>query len=68
MYKSVFDITDSLRNQKQVLTTIYVKDIDGNFVVKLRDLKTGNHFSIQNYLWMKMIIFFKNNWMISIIR
>ena len=26
------------------MTTIYVRDIDGNFVVKLRGMKIENHF------------------------
>ena len=44
MEKSVFDITHSLRNQKQKLETIDVKGIEGTFVVKLHGLKIGNHF------------------------
>ena len=39
----MFDITDSLRNQKHILTTTDVRDIDGTFVVKLRGLKIENH-------------------------
>ena len=44
MDKSVFDITDSLINQKHVLAITYVRDIDGTFVVKLCGLKIDNHF------------------------
>ena len=50
MDKSVLDITDSLRHQKQVLKTSYVRDIEGIFVVKLRGHNIDSHFSIDNYL------------------
>ena len=36
MEKSVLDITDSLRHQKQGLTTLDIRDIEGTFVVNLR--------------------------------
>ena len=35
MEKSVLDIIESISNQKQGLTTSYVRDIEGNLVVKL---------------------------------
>ena len=44
MEKSVMDITDSLRNQKQVLTTSDVRDIEIIFVVKLRAQNIDSHF------------------------
>ena len=44
MEKSVLDITDSVRHQKQGLTTSDVKDIEENFVVKLRTQNIGSHF------------------------
>ena len=50
MEKSVLDITDSLRHQKQGLTTSDVRDIEGTFVVKLRANNIDNHFYIHNYL------------------
>ena len=50
MYKSVLDITDSLRHQKQGLTTSDVRDIEGIFVVKLRAQNIDSLFVIQNYL------------------
>ena len=50
MEKSVLDITDSLRHQKQVWTTSDVRDFEGTFVVKLRAQKIDSHFLIKNYL------------------
>ena len=44
MYKSVLDITDSVRHQKQGLTTSDVRDIEEIFVVKLRGQNIDNHF------------------------
>ena len=44
MEKSVLDITDSVRNQKQGLTTSDLKDIGENFVVKLRGQNIYSHF------------------------
>ena len=44
MDKSVLDITYRLRHQKQGLTTSYVRDIEGIFVVKLRDQNIDSHF------------------------
>ena len=44
MEKSVLDITDSLRHQKQGLTTSDVRDIEGIFVVKLRAQNIDSHF------------------------
>ena len=44
MEKSVLDITDSLRHQKNILTTSDVKNIEGIFVVKLRAHKIDGHF------------------------
>ena len=38
MKKSVLDITDSVRHQKQGLTISDVSDSEGTFVVKLRGL------------------------------
>ena len=67
MEKSVLNITYSFRNMKQGMTTTYVRDIDINFVVQLHGLNIDTHILIQNYLWAKMIIFLRNNWMISII-
>ena len=40
----MFDTTEILRNQKQLLTTTYVRDIDGHFVVKLGGMKIDGHF------------------------
>ena len=48
--KSVLDITDSLRHQKQGLTTLDVSNIEGTFVVKLRGLNIENYFFIHDYL------------------
>ena len=50
MEKSVLDITDRLRHQKQGLTTSDVRDVEGTFVVKLRAQKVDSHFFILNYL------------------
>ena len=44
MEKSVLYITDSVRHQKQVLTTSDVSDIEGTFVVKLRGWNIENYF------------------------
>ena len=44
MEKSVLDITNRLINVKQGMTTTDVRDIDGNFVVKLRGLNIDTHF------------------------
>ena len=44
MYKSVLDITVSVKHQKQVLTTSDVINIEGIFVVKLRDLNVEKYF------------------------
>ena len=44
MEESVLGITDSLRHQKQVLTTSNVRDVEGNFVVKLTAQKVDSHF------------------------
>ena len=43
MEKSVLDITDSVRHQKQELTTSDVSNIEGIFVVKLRGLNIDTH-------------------------
>ena len=45
MEKSVLDITDSLRHQKQGWTTSDVRDFEGTFVVKLRAQKMDSNFS-----------------------
>ena len=66
MEKSVLDITEIVRHQKQGLTTSYVRYIEGTFFVKLRGHNIDTHYSIHNYLWMKTMTIFKNNWMISI--
>ena len=44
MEKSVLDITDSLRHHKQGLTTSYVRDNEGIFVVKLHGQNIDCHF------------------------
>ena len=44
MEKLVYDVTDSIRHQKQVLTTSESIDVEGMFVVKLRAQKTESHF------------------------
>ena len=44
MEKSVLDITDSVSHKKQVLTTSDVRDIERNFVVKLRGQNIDTHF------------------------
>ena len=44
MWKAVLDIKDSLRHQKQGLTTSDVRDIEGTFVVKLRVQNIDSHF------------------------
>ena len=44
MEKSVYDVTDSIRHQKQGLTTSEPIDVEGMFVVKLRAQKTETHF------------------------
>ena len=64
MEKSVLYITDNIKHQKKGLTTSDVRDIEGTFVVKLHDKNIDNHYSINNYLWMKMITIWKKNWMI----
>ena len=42
--KSVLDIIDSVRHQKQGLTTSYVRDIEGTFLLKLRGQNIDTHF------------------------
>ena len=44
MEKSVLDISDSVRYQKQGLKTSYVSDIEGTFVVNLCSLNIENYF------------------------
>ena len=44
MKKSVLDITDSVRHQKQGFTTSYVRDIKVTVVVKLRGQNIDNYF------------------------
>ena len=44
MEKSVYDMTDSIRHQKQALTTSESIDVEEIFVVKLRAQKTESHF------------------------
>ena len=44
MDKSVLDIIDSVRYQKQGFATSDVSDIEETFVVKLRGMKIENHF------------------------
>ena len=50
MEKSVLDITEIVRHQKQVLTTSDVRDIEVTLVVKLRGQNVDTHFSMHNYL------------------
>ena len=63
---SVLDIKDSVRHQTQGLTPSDVRYIEGIFVVKLRAQNIDTHFSIHNYLWMKVITILKKILMISI--
>ena len=42
--KSVLDLTVRMRNLKKGMKTTELKDIDGNFVVKLRSLNIENGF------------------------
>ena len=42
--KSVLDMTDSLRHHKLGLKTSEARDVQGNFVVKLRAQKVDSHF------------------------
>ena len=44
MEKSVLDITDTLRYQKQVLTTSYIRHIKEMFAVKLCGQNIESHF------------------------
>ena len=44
MDKSVYGVTDSIRHQKQGLTTSESIDVEGMFVVKLRAQKIESHF------------------------
>ena len=44
MQKSLLDITDSVKHQKQGLTTSDVSDTEGTFVVKLRGQNIDTHF------------------------
>ena len=44
MEKSVLDITESTRHQKQVLTTSDARYIEGTFVVKLLGYNIDTHF------------------------
>ena len=44
MEESVFYITLNIRIQKKGMTTTQVNNFVGSFVVKLRGLKTENHF------------------------
>ena len=44
MEKSVLDVTDSIRHQKQGLTTSDSIDVEGMFVVKLLAQKTVSNF------------------------
>ena len=50
MEKSVLDITDSFKNQKQGLTTSDFRYVEGTVVVKLRNQKVDSHFLMMNYL------------------
>ena len=42
MEKPVLDIIDSVRHQKQGVTTLDVSDVEGTFVVKLRGFNIEN--------------------------
>ena len=44
MEKSVLDVTDSIRHQKQGLTTSESIDVEEMFVVNLRAQRTESHF------------------------
>ena len=44
MEKSVLDMTDSMRHQKQGLKTSEVRDVKGTFFVNLRAQKVDGHF------------------------
>ena len=50
MNKSVLDIKDSVRHQKQGLKTSDVRYIEVISIVKLRAQNIDTHFSIHNYL------------------
>ena len=49
----LFDLALKIRSQRKVMTKTQVKLFAGGYVVKVRNLKSGDHFSINNYLWMK---------------
>ena len=64
MEKSVLDMTDRLKHQKQGLKTSEVRNVQGIFVVMLRSQKVDSHFLIHNYVWMKMVTISIKNWVI----
>ena len=64
--KSLLDIADTVRHQKQVLTTSDVRDIEGAFVVKLRYQNINTHFFYTQLPMNEDDNFLKNNLIISI--
>ena len=52
MEKSVLDVTDSVKHQKQGFTTSDVRDIEGTFVEKLRGQNIDTHFCAAGTLSM----------------
>ena len=68
MEKMVFDITYSLRNQKQWFTETDVRDIDGSFFIKLCGLKIDYHIFNTKLPLNEDDNNLKNNLMMSITR
>ena len=66
MEKSVLDIKECARHQKQVLKTSDVRNIEGTFVVKLRGQNNDTHFSYTELPLNEDDKKLKNNRMISI--
>ena len=50
MEESIFDLTLNIISQKKGITTTKVNDVVRTFFVKVRGLKTENHFSIKTYI------------------
>ena len=44
MEKYVFDITLKIRSQRKVMTKTQINTFAGGYVVKVRNLKSGEHF------------------------
>ena len=57
MGECVFDITLKIRSQRKVMTKTQINTFAGGYVVKVRVLKAGTNFFINNYIWMKGRIF-----------